>query len=70
MTYIPDNYDAFCQHEAEQQAKLDKLPICCECGEPIQTEDCYEVNDELYCPDCMDNHRAWVESLIENKKGI
>ena len=64
MTYIPDNYDAFCQHEAEQQAKLDKLPKCCECKEPIQTEDCYAFNDELYCLDCMEEHRVWVEDVI------
>lgn len=64
MTYIPDNYDAFCQHEAEQQAKLDKLPKCCECGERIQTEDYYEFNDELYCLDCVEEHRRWIEDFI------
>ena len=64
MTYIPDNYDAFCQHEAEQQAKLDKLPKCCECGEPIQTEECFEFNDELYCPDCVEEHKRWVDDFI------
>ncbi len=64
MPYVPDNYDAFCQHEAEQQAALNKLPICCECGERIQTEDCYEFNDELYCLDCAEGHRKWVEDVI------
>lgn len=65
MPYIPDNYDAFCQHEAEQQAKLDKLPICCECGERIQTEDCYVFDDDIYCLDCMEEHRMWVEDVID-----
>ncbi len=64
--YIPDNYDAFCQHDAEQQAVLMHLPVCCECGEHIQDEYCYEVNDEFICEQCMeDNHRKCVEDLIE-----
>ena len=63
---IPDNYDAFCCHEASQEAALKKLPKCCECGEPIQTDELYEVNDELVCPQCMeDNHRKWTEDYYE-----
>ena len=64
--YIPDNYDAFCEHEAEQQAALKRLPVCSECGERIQDEYCYEVNDEYICEQCMeDNHQKRVEDLIE-----
>lgn len=56
----------FLAHDAEQQAKLDKLPRCSECDNPIQTEECYEINDELICPECLqDNHRKWVEDYIE-----
>jgi formylmethanofuran dehydrogenase subunit E len=64
--YIPDNYDAFCQYDAEQQAALKRLPVCSECGERIQDEYCYEVNDEFICEQCMeDNHQKRVENLIE-----
>ena len=60
--YIPDNYDLFEQHEAEQQDRLDKLPTCICCGEPIQDEYCYEIDDELYCEKCMnDEYRKPTE---------
>lgn len=55
----------FDRHDAEQQKQLDKLPKCYECGEPIQTDECYELNGELICPECLkDNHRKWVEDYV------
>ena len=33
--YVPDNYDQYRQHEAEQEAELSKFPVCYECGEHI-----------------------------------
>lgn len=56
----------FDRHEAEQERELKKLPKCCECDNPIQSEECYEINDELICPECLkDNHRKWVEDYVE-----
>lgn len=64
--YIMDNYDRWEAHDAEQERKLQKLPICSECDERIQSEHCYEINDELICPDCMEkNHRKWVDDYCE-----
>lgn len=55
----------FERHDAEQQRELDRLPRCAECDEPIQTEHCFEINDELICPEClMTNHRKWVEDYV------
>ena len=66
MCWTDDPIADFNRYEAEQQKLLEKLPICYECGEPIQTEDCYEINDELICPKCLkDNHRKKVEDYIE-----
>ena len=63
---IPDNYDYFKQHEAEQAAWLGKLPECSECGEKIQDEYCYEVNGEFICEQCMkDNHRKSTENIFQ-----
>ena len=65
MSYIPDNYDKWARHDAEQEAELNKLPECCECGEKIQSEHCYEINGEYLCPVCLvDNHRKAVEDIV------
>ena len=59
---VPDNYDRWEQHEAECEAWLKKQPICAECGEHIQDDYCYEINDELVCENCMEmNHKKWTE---------
>ena len=61
---IPDNYDQFVRHEAEQQAQLDKLPECSECGEKIQDEYAYYINGEWVCEQCMnENYRKEVQEL-------
>lgn len=61
----PDNYDLWEKHDAEQQKALEQMPKCCECGNPIQEDFCYEINDEPVCDDCMhDNHRVFTESFI------
>ena len=44
-----------------QQAQLEKLPVCSECGEPIQDEFAYFIGDEWICEDCMQSHRKAVE---------
>lgn len=64
--YITDDpLEDFARHDAEQARELEKLPICAECGEPIQTEECYEINDELVCPDCLERyHRKRVDDYV------
>lgn len=49
---VPDNYDAFCRHEADAEAWLSKRPICEHCGEHIQDEFLYDINGVLYCEEC------------------
>jgi len=67
--YCPDYNDLLDMHEAKQEKLLEGLPICHECGEPIQDEHCYEFNDELYCPDCVEsNHRKWVEDIVSTNE--
>lgn len=62
---IPDNYDMFVQHDAEQQRKLERLPICADCGEHVQDDHFYLINDEVICPDCLDsNYRKAVEDYV------
>lgn len=55
----------FDRWDAEQTEALEKCPVCSECDNPIQTEECYEINDELICPECLkNNHRKWVEDYV------
>ena len=56
------DYDAY---DAAQERKLDKLPRCSECNEPIQDDYLYEINDEYICEDCMKEHyRKSVDSVM------
>ena len=61
-----DAYDLFAKHDAEQEENLKKLPICKECGEPIQTEYCYGNNVRKYiCEHCLkEYYRHEVADLI------
>lgn len=66
MSWTGDPIADFRRYDAEQQLWLDKLPRCCECGEPIQDEEYYEFEDGLICPECLkDNHRKWTEDYVE-----
>jgi hypothetical protein len=54
MEYIPDALDMWEKHDAEQEAALEMLPICCECGNRIQDEFCFHINDEAMHISCME----------------
>lgn len=51
--YVPDNYDAYRDHEARQEAELKRLPKCEHCGERIQDDFLYEIDGSVYCEECM-----------------
>lgn len=40
----------------EEQEYLRRLPRCACCHYRIETEECYLINDDLVCPDCLDDH--------------
>lgn len=66
MNWTDDPVKDHDRYQNEKDKQLQKLPKCSECDNPIQTEECYEINDELICPECLkDNHRKWVEDYIE-----
>ena len=66
MSKIPDYNDLWAAHDAEQQRQLEKLPKCCECGNPIQDENCFVINDKPMCEECLySNYRKAVEDLID-----
>lgn len=56
----------FNRWDAEQTAWLRKRPVCCYCGEHIQDDYFYQINDEVMCKDCLDGQfRKDVEDYIE-----
>ncbi len=65
MCYIPDYFDKWAEHSRQQEEELNKLPKCCECGEPIQDDYCFEINDEIICERCLvENHRKSTEDVV------
>lgn len=54
------------RHDAELQRALDRLPRCAYCGDPIQDDECYEINDSLICPACLEEyHKKRTDDYIE-----
>ncbi len=43
----------FNRHEEEVEEAMELLPDCSVCGEKIQEDYCYEINDELICESCL-----------------
>ena len=64
MERIPDHYSQWEAHQAEIDRHLAKLPLCAECGEPIQSEWLYDLDGELVCESCMECHRQSVDNYI------
>lgn len=59
---VPDNYDQWGHLEARQTAWLQNRPVCSHCGERIQDEKLWDINGELYCPDCAEKEFCkWTE---------
>ena len=56
MLRTNDPYRDFEMYEAEKERWLRSQPVCSHCGEHIQDENCYVVNDEIICEDCMEKH--------------
>ena len=52
--------------DRDQQSELDRLPRCACCGEPIQDDFCYEINDEIICEECLNEHyRHYTDNYID-----
>ena len=65
MTFTDDPIADFLRHDAQQEQALSKLPECSECGERIQDDYLYEINDEVICEDCLNHYyRKAVEDYI------
>ena len=55
----------FMDWDEEQERQLERLPECSYCGEKIQKEFLYCINDEVICEDCLNDHfRKSVDDYI------
>lgn len=50
---MEDAYSQFKSRERRLEAWLRKRPVCCYCGEHIQDEHFYLINDDAVCEDCL-----------------
>lgn len=63
--FTDDPIADFNRHDAEQQRWLDSRPKCAECGEPIQDDHYFDINDEPVCEECLNfNYRKHTEDFI------
>ena len=59
----------YARHDAEQQRRLDELPHCAFCGEPIQDETCYVFDGDIFCNGCMNkHHRRWTADFRRGRE--
>ena len=56
-----DNYDIWDAHDREMERKLENLPLCECCGNPIQQDTAVRINGDCYCDDCLDEMREDTE---------
>ena len=66
---IPDNYSQWEAHEGRQEKWRNKRPKCPQCREAIQDEDCYELDGNVICPNCIgeyieQHHKQKTEDFI------
>lgn len=62
-----DPLDDFDRHDREQAKEIAKLPVCEICGEAIQGEHLYLINDEFVCQECLErDFRKRTEDYTDN----
>lgn len=64
MMWTDDPLGDFDRWDAEQERELERLPICCECGNRIEDDFCYEINDEIICEACMEQYRKFTSDFM------
>lgn len=60
MRYTDDPISDFLDYDDERSRKLDRLPLCGCCEEPIQQEMAVCIDGTYYCDDCLNELRVWI----------
>ena len=62
---MEDNYSLYQQREREQKRWLAQRPVCSYCGHPIQEDELFDIEGELYHESCaFDSFRKSTEDYI------
>ena len=56
-----DNYQRWLHYERDKENWLKSRPICSCCGEHIQDEEAYDIDGQLYCPECISDRRVFLD---------
>jgi formylmethanofuran dehydrogenase subunit E len=67
MRNIPDVYYLWEAQDIAQARRLARLPQCECCGEPIQGEYLFEINDAYYCEDCAKDEFRKENTFLEDE---
>lgn len=51
----------FWEHMSNQEEWYESRPVCDQCGEHIQDEYYYLINGEIFCEDCLDWHKKYID---------
>lgn len=66
MLYSDDPVADFHRSDRLQAKRLERLPVCERCTNPIQDEHLYLINDEFVCQECLDrDFKKDVEDYVE-----
>lgn len=64
--YSDDPIADFLSEDARKENQLQKRPKCYDCKEHIQSDECYDIDGDLYCPACMNSvFKAWTANYME-----
>lgn len=65
MTITADPLRDFERNEEEKEKWLASRPVCDSCGEPIQGEKKYNIDEYVMCEGCamefLEAHSEWIE---------
>ena len=62
-----DVYDLWEAQDIAKERRLARLPQCEYCGEPIQDEFYFEINDSFYCEDCLKSEFRKENTFLEDE---
>ena len=59
--YFDDPYRDFTRWDNDCEEWLARRPTCSECGQHIQDDYGFRIEDKLYCQDCIDGCKEFID---------